>query len=91
MSSDILDHIQRHGGLLHVRLTPNASVARVAGFEPNADGQEQLKAYVTVVPENGKANKALIQILSKLLKLPKSAFEIIRGETDRNKVLRVSV
>ncbi len=91
MQSEIIAHIQQHKGLLHIRLTPKASAARIAGFEANAEGQNQLKAYVTDVPENGKANKALIQLLSKHLKLPKSAFEIIRGETDRNKVLRVTI
>ena len=46
-----------------------------------------LKASVTAVPEKGKANSALIKLLSKEWKLAKSNFKVISGETDRNKTL----
>lgn len=54
-----------------------------------ADGQAHLKARVTAVPEKGKANKALVALLSKALKVPKSAVSVVSGETARQKILRI--
>lgn len=53
------------------------------------EGNHVLKASVTAVPEKGKANEALIRLLSKEWKIPKSSFVIEKGETDRNKILSV--
>ncbi|MFA5593507.1 MAG: DUF167 family protein [Micavibrio sp.] len=73
-----------------IKLTPKAARNAVQGWAELADGTRVLKASVTAVPENGKANKALINLLSKEWRLPKNAFSLIRGETDRLKVLKVS-
>jgi uncharacterized protein (TIGR00251 family) len=78
------DHLR-----LVVRLTPNAGRNAVEGFETAADGETFLKARVTAVPENGKANKALILLISEALRLPKSSISIISGETARKKILRI--
>ena len=42
-----------------------------------------------MVPEDGKANKALIALLAKRLKIAKSAISIVSGETARKKILRI--
>lgn len=78
------DHI-----LLAVRLTPNGGRDALDGVETVADGQAHLKARVTAVPEKGKANKALVALLSKTLKVPKSAISVVSGETARQKILRI--
>ena len=44
-----------------------------------------LKVCVTQSPEKGKANKALVELLSKSLGLKKSQFELIAGETSHQK------
>ncbi len=44
-----------------------------------------LKVSVTQAPEKGKANKAIITVLSEFLSLRKSQFDIISGETSRRK------
>ena len=44
-----------------------------------------LQVAVTQAPERGKANKALIAVMSKELALRKSQFELIAGETSRQK------
>lgn len=75
--------------LFAVRLTPNAARNTVIGWIKNDAGQTFLKVTVTTVPENGKANQALISLLAKEWKIPKSAFQIEKGETDRNKILSV--
>ncbi len=73
-----------------VRLTPKASRDAITGFADEADGGRVLKASVTAVPENGKANAALIKLLSKAWKVPKSSLDVIQGATDRRKTLMLS-
>ena len=72
-----------------VRLTPKASRNEVLGWATGPDGGKVLKVSVTAVPEKVKANKALIALLSKNWGIPKSAIDIARGETDRNKILEI--
>ena len=52
--------------------------------DPRRAGR-QLKVCVTQSPEKGKANKALVELLSKSLGLKKSQFELISGETSHQK------
>ncbi len=78
------DHI-----LLAVRLTPNGGRDAFDGVEVTADGLAHLKARVTAVPEKGRANKALVALLSKALKVPKSSISVASGETSRQKILRI--
>lgn len=49
-----------------------------------------LKAAVTAPAEDGKANKAVIDLLAEAWRLPKSAFEVTRGAAARDKVLSIS-
>ena len=49
------------------------------------DEQGNIKIYVTAVPENGKANKAIINLIAKELKIAKSQLKLIRGETSKEK------
>ncbi len=78
------DHLR-----LSIRLTPNAGRDRLDGVEMNANDEAHLKAKVTAVPEKGKANKALIALLSKTIGVPKSSISVISGDTARQKVLRI--
>ena len=74
---------------LAVRLTPNGGRDCVDGLETGADGGLLLKARVTAVPEDGKANKALVRLLADVLRVPKSSITIVTGQTARNKSLRI--
>lgn len=74
---------------LKVRLTPSGGRDAIDGVETDAEGLPYLKARVTSVPEDGKANKALIALLSKTLKIPKSSISFLSGETSRKKILRL--
>ena len=73
--------------LLRIKLTPKASINSIEGLFQDENGVFWLKVKVTTVPENGKANKALINLLSKALKIPKSDFSFVMGEIDRYKIL----
>lgn len=76
------------GGLrVFVRLQPRARRERIEGVVAEADGRVALKVAVTAPPEDGKANAALIALLGKNWRLPKSAMEIVGGATDRRKTL----
>lgn len=79
------------GGLrVAVKLTPKASRDRVEGLAPEADGCVALKVSVTAVPEDGKANAALIRLLSKAWRVPKTSIDIVQGATDRRKTLLIT-
>lgn len=73
-----------------VRLTPKASRERIDGVAEEAGGGHVLKAAVTAVPEDGKANAALVKLLAKQWKLPKTSIAIVAGATDRRKTLLIS-
>lgn len=77
------------GMFIRVRLAPAAAHNAVLGLHEEADGTVYLKASVTAAPEGGKANAALIKLLAKSWRLPKSAISVIRGETDRRKLLHI--
>jgi uncharacterized protein len=49
-----------------------------------------LRVKLTAPPVEGKANKALVQLLAKTLGIPKRDVEIISGERSSEKILRIS-
>lgn len=81
---DDLTHIAVAGSRIAVKVTPKA--ARNDVFL--RDGV--VRVTVTTVPENGKANAAVIKLLAKALGLPKSRLTVIRGQTGRDKVIAIS-
>ncbi len=68
---------------LAVRVTPRASRNDVK-FEHGV-----LRVYVTVVPEDGKANREVTKLLARALGIAKSRLTLVRGHTSRDKVFRV--
>ena len=71
------------GVLVSIRARPGA---RKNAIEGEHDGM--LKISVTAPPEKGKANKAIIALLSDLLDVPKSSIEIVSGTvTSRKRTL----
>jgi uncharacterized protein (TIGR00251 family) len=75
--------------LIAVRLTPNGGRDAIDGVELDVDGRAHLKVRVSVVPEKGKANRALIVLVAKALGLAKSSVSLASGETSRKKILRI--
>lgn len=78
------DHLR-----LSVRLTPNGGRDAIDGIESGSDGECYLKARVSVAPEKGKANKALIALVAKSLGISKSSLSLVSGDTARKKILRI--
>ncbi len=73
------------GVLVKVAARPGTGADRVMGVQGDA-----LKLGVSAPPDKGKANKALAELLAKVLRVRKSAVEILSGETAREKVFLVS-
>ncbi|MFC7377656.1 DUF167 family protein [Brevundimonas sp. GCM10030266] len=74
---------------LPIRLTPGAASDRIDGWDVDADGRPVLKVRVRARPVEGEANAALLKLLAKTLKLPKSAVSLERGGQSRLKRIAV--
>lgn len=72
-----------------MRLTPRAGRDGIDGIKAGPDGV-YLQARVRVVPEAGKANKALIELLAKALGLAKSGLSISAGAASRLKTVHIA-
>jgi uncharacterized protein (TIGR00251 family) len=68
-----------------VRVQPRAKRNAILGELGDA-----VKISLTAPPVDGRANEACIEFLAELLRVPRSAVNIISGESSRNKVVRVS-
>ena len=68
------------GTILPVRARPGARRNEIRGEQGG-----MLKLAVTQAAEKGKANKALIALLTKALSLKKSQLELISGHTSSQK------
>ena len=65
--------------IIDVKVVPNSSKNSVS-----TEG-DFLKIKITAPPVDNKANKALIDYLSKLLKISKSSITLLSGETSKHK------
>ncbi|MEC3862408.1 DUF167 domain-containing protein [Mesobacterium sp. TK19101] len=83
MADPDLSRLAQPGSEIALRVTPRASRNRVTV----EDGQ--VRVYVTVVPEDGKANAAVQKLLAKQLGVAKSRLTLLRGATSRDKVFRI--
>lgn len=77
------------GVRVHLRVSPRASRNAIQGLMDGPDASRVLKVAVTAVPEDGKANTAVIALLAKTWRLPKTSMEIVAGHTDRSKVVEI--
>ena len=83
MSLPDLSHLAHPGSEIAVRVTARA---RRNAVLPEPD---RLRVLVTTVPEDGKANQAVIRLLAKSLGVAKSRLSLLRGATSRDKVFRL--
>ena len=70
-----------NGLIIKIKIVPNSSkndIILEEGF---------IKVKITAQPIENKANKALVEYLSKQFKVPKTNIEIIKGETSKEKTL----
>ena len=67
--------------LIEIKVIPNAKRTELIKTETGH------KARLTAPPVDGKANEALIELLSKEFGVPKRDIEITKGVTSRNKTV----
>jgi len=72
------------GVSFRVIVQPRASKNQLAGFLEGA-----VKLRLAAPPVDGAANKACCEFLAGLLGVAKSRVDIIRGQTGRNKTIRI--
>jgi uncharacterized protein len=70
--------------LLKVRVQPGSSRNEIAGKRDGA-----VIVRVTAPAVEGKANKAACRLLAELCDIPRTSVEIVRGESRRDKVIRL--
>ncbi len=78
MKFDVRDHAE--GLILPVRAQPGARKTQVLGERNGA-----LKLAVVAPADEGRANKALIELLQDVLRIKKSQIELIHGDKSRDK------
>lgn len=81
--------------MIHIRDTPSGATFQVkvhTRAKRNAVSGEigdALKLALTTPPIEGRANQACIELLAKLLNVPRASVTIAAGETSRRKVICV--
>lgn len=76
---------------LFLRLTPNARQDEICGVYKHADGKSYIQMNVRAVPENGKANKAVVDFLARLLSITKSDIKLKSGSKSRFKCIEIKL
>jgi uncharacterized protein (TIGR00251 family) len=69
---------------LAIRVQPRAKRTEVAG-----ERQGAVVIRVSAPPVEGKANEAVRRLIAERVGVPKSAVRIVRGESSRDKVVRI--
>jgi uncharacterized protein YggU (UPF0235/DUF167 family) len=84
MTATPLSHLAHPGARIAVRVTPKASRERLT------EEEGVIRAYVTVPPEDGKANVAVQKLLAKAVGLAKSRLVLVQGHKSRDKVFEIT-
>ena len=69
--------------IFNVRVTPHAKQNKIV------QDNDVFRVYITTAPEKGKANNAVIDMLSDYFDVPKTKIKIVKGETSRDKIIRI--
>lgn len=69
---------------VQVHVQPGARSSEIRGVRNGV-----LHARVTAPPREGRANRALLELMARTLAVKKADLEIIRGHTSRDKVVAV--
>lgn len=78
-----LSSLATPGAMFDLRVTPNARRNALA-----RDG-DRIIARVTTVPEAGRANAAVTELLARALGVAKTRLSLVRGATSRDKRFRL--
>lgn len=73
-----------NGIRFEVKVQPRSSQNQITG-----EVEGVMKVRLNSPPVDGKANQALINLLSKIFAVPKKNITIIRGETNTSKLIQI--
>ncbi len=71
-------HLEKEGFTLPVKVTPRSGKNGIQRFQNKG---VTVQIHTSAIPENGKANEAVIMLLKKALALPLQAIERIQSAT----------
>lgn len=77
--------VPESGCTLAIRAIPNAPRSEIVGWLGDA-----LKVKIHAPPVEGRANEALCEFLAETLGLPRRAVTVLRGDTSRQKLIRIA-
>lgn len=73
--------ITESGIIVNIKISPNSKKNEIIKTD------SETKVKITAQPIDGKANKCLVEFLSKNFKVPKTSIKIIKGETAKEKTI----
>lgn len=79
---EIIFNLIQNKKIFDIKVITKASVDKIY-LENNI-----IKVKIREIPENGKANKAIIELFSKTFKIPKKDINIIKGLKSSNKTIQ---
>ena len=67
-----------------ITVKPGSSQEKIIETAPG-----ELTVYLRAKPHDGEANEALIKLLSKHFKIPKTSIKIVKGARSRIKIMEI--
>jgi uncharacterized protein len=72
-----------------LRVTPRGGRDELGGVETLANGRKAVKVRVRAIAEGGEANRAVMELLAKVLGVPKAKVRMLSGTTSRLKQMAI--
>lgn len=80
----------RRGIAVRVRVSPGSHRDQIDGLVAGSGGRIHLKVAVRAAADRGQANTAVVALLAREWKFPKSHLTIVAGSAHRNKVIGIA-
>jgi len=78
------------GGIsVALRVTPRGRRDDIDGIETLSDGRSVVKLRVRAIADGGEANRAVMELLAKALRVPKAKVRLLSGATSRLKQVAI--
>jgi uncharacterized protein (TIGR00251 family) len=75
---------------ISIKVIPDSKNDEIAEFLQDLNGMYIMRIKIKQSPHEGKANEALVRLLSEYLELPKSHIDIIAGYTSKQKIVEIT-
>lgn len=82
-----MKHFFQHGKGMNIVVTVKPNARKSGVFKV---GEGEYRVSVTAPPVDGKANDAVVQLLSEHFDVPKTSIRILRGHMSKKKVVVIA-